>query len=404
MHSFLREKTWLVLIAICCWCCPASITAAENGDDIFEQASALIKQEKFAEALPLLKKAVEAQPNNAIAHYFLGFSLVVAAADIPDEAGRKDARVRARNSWIRAKELGIKQPNVDALIASIPPDGSPSLEQIPFSRNAQANKLMEEAEGFYTTGKLDEALAKYQQALKLDPQIYEAALFSGDVYLHRKDYQNAETWYQKAIAIDPDRETAYRYSATPLMKQGKTDLARDRYIEAYITEPYNRFTVAGLQGWAQVTKTELHDLEISIPAEVVYDDAGNPTINLDPQAMVGGKSDGSFAWAAYELERLQWHKNKFFATFPDEEIYRHSLPEEAAALRAVLKVAEEEKIVGQLEPNLAKLKKLTDDGLLESFILLSLTNEGIAQDHAPYLQKHRALLRKFVVDYVIGGE
>ncbi|MCV5117183.1 tetratricopeptide repeat protein, partial [Escherichia coli] len=78
----------------------------------------------------------------------------------------------------------------------------------------------------------------YLKALDADPKNYYAALFVGDSYLQLEDFANAEVWYQKAIAIDPNIETAYRYSATPLMKQKKYDQAKERYIEAWITEPY----------------------------------------------------------------------------------------------------------------------------------------------------------------------
>ena len=87
-------------------------------------------------------------------------------------------RVRARAAYIKSKELGIKEPVVDALIHSIPPDGSDGKE---FSQNADANRFMIEAESFFSTGKLDDALGNYRKALQLDPQLYEAALFSGDV-------------------------------------------------------------------------------------------------------------------------------------------------------------------------------------------------------------------------------
>ena len=127
---------------------------------------------------------------------------------------------------------------VEALIQSLPPDGSDTSS---FSQNLLANAVMVEAESLFGQGKLDDALAKYQKALTLDPKLYHAALFSGDVYMQRGDFAQASAWYEKAIAIDPTRETAYRYSATPLMKQGKTDAARERYIEAFITEALQSF-------------------------------------------------------------------------------------------------------------------------------------------------------------------
>jgi len=86
------------------------------------------------------------------------------------------------------------------MIDSIAFDGG---EEAAFSAHKEAEKLMQRAEAAFTTGKLDDALSLYQQALQLDPKLYYAALFSGDVYTHRQKYEDAEKWYQRAIAIDP---------------------------------------------------------------------------------------------------------------------------------------------------------------------------------------------------------
>src|SRR5258708_6053472 len=194
---------------------------------------------------------------------------------------------------------------------------------------------MNQGEAIFSQGKLDEALADYQKALLMDPKLYEAALFCGDVYTQKADFNQAEASYQKAIAIDPNRETAYRYSATPLMKQQKYDLARDRYIEAFIAEPYSKFSAAGLTQWANVTKTKVGHPAIDIPTTVTYDEKGDAKINLDGGALLGGgKSDGSFAWISYGGTRTLWHKEKFVKAFPNEKTYRHSLAEETDALRS----------------------------------------------------------------------
>src|SRR5947207_3047633 len=84
------------------------------------------------------------------------------------------------------------------------------------------------AEAAYARGSLDDAFKLYQQALAVDPKLYYAALFSGDVMMQKEDFKQAEVWYQRAIQIDPNKETAYRYSATPLMKQHKYDEALAR--------------------------------------------------------------------------------------------------------------------------------------------------------------------------------
>lgn len=377
---------------------------SQTGQDLAElkrQAAELTKQTRYTEALPLLEKIVAAEPDNAETHFYLGFALIAQALNTKDDGQQRALRVRARNAFIKAKQLGSTEAILDGLIASIPADGSPGGS---FSTNIEANRVMAEAEAFFSQGKLDDALRNYQKALALDPNIYEAALFSGDVYLHREDYANAEMWYQRAIKINPDRETAYRYSATPLMKQGKYDQARDRYVEAYIAEPYSRLARAGLTQWAQVTGTRLAHPAINIPTDVTYDEKGNAKINLSADVLMGGKEDdGSMGWLAYGTTRSDWHKGKFAKTFPNESAYRHSLPEEVDALQSVLATATADKKTKDLNPSLARLRKLNDAGLLSAYVLLALPDEGIARDYPGYRSANRAKLRQYVVEYILTG-
>jgi tetratricopeptide (TPR) repeat protein len=400
-RSFIKASHCALLIALLSMVSLPTLHAQE-GDSLKElkrQAGELMQQQKYVDALPILEKIAAVEPNDPDTQFYLGFALI-AQANTSKEGKRKELRVRARNAFIKAKELGVKQPVVDAMIQSLPADGS---EGKAFSENAEADSLMKEAEAFFSNGKLDDALRTYQRALELDPKLYEAALFCGDVFTQRGDFAQAETWYQKAISINPNREIAYRYSATPLMKQEKYGEARDRYIEAFISEPYGRFSVAGLTQWAQKTKTNLGHPQIEIPTDVTFDEKGNAKMNLDAGVLLGGKEDGSFAWIAYGTTRSLWHKERFAKTFPGETTYRHSLAEEADALGSVIKLATEDKKVKTLSPSLTKLKKLNDEGLLEAYILLARPDAGIVRDHPDYLKQHRDKLRRYVVEYVITG-
>jgi tetratricopeptide (TPR) repeat protein len=391
----------IVLVAI-----SLSVTVAshaqteENANELKSRAAALLKENNYIEALPLLEKIATLQPSDGETHFYLGFALLGQAANTKDDAARKALRIRSRNAFIKAKTLEFSEPRLDALIKSLPEDGSDSAG---FSSNSKANALMKEGEALFSQGKKDEALKKYQEALELDPKLYHAALFSGDIFLQKQDYAQAETWYQKAIAIDPSKETAYRYSATPLMRQRKYDAARDRYIEAFITEPFNRFAQAGLIQWGEATGTTLAHPKIDIPTNLTVDEKGDTKINLDASVLLGGKNDGSFAWIAYGGARSSWRKEKFAKTFPNEKTYRHSLAEEADALRSVLSVAKTDKTVKSLSPSLAKLKKLDEEGLLEAYILIARPDDGIAEDHPTFLQQNREKLRRYVLEYVVKG-
>jgi tetratricopeptide (TPR) repeat protein len=381
----------------------SAMVTGQTGESIAEmkqRVRILLDQVKYTEAVPLLEKIVAAEPDDAEGHYYLGSALLGVMANTKDEAARKQVRLRARAEFVRAKELGNTAPNLDAMIQALPADGSGAPA---FSANAEADALMNQAEALFSRGQLDEAFKDYQKALALDPKLYHAALFSGDVQMEKGDYAQAEVWYKRAITIDPNKETAYRYSATPSMKQRRYDEARDRYIEAYITEPYNRFTVSGLTQWAQVTNSPLADPKIDIPTKVRFDEKGDVKIDLDASALLGGKDDGSFAWIAYGTTRSSWHKEKFRKTFPNETSYRHSLAEEADALRSVISLATADKKTKNLSPSLVRLKKLNDEGLLEAYILLSRADEGIARDHPAYLKDNRDKLRRYVLDYVSKG-
>jgi tetratricopeptide (TPR) repeat protein len=389
----------LVLLLLCSTVAVQSQTN-ESPAELKRRANELLNETKYTEALPILEKIATLEPNDGETQFFLGFALLGQAANTKDNAARKALRIRSLKAFLKAKSLNFDEPRLEALIKSLPEDGSDGED---FSSNSRANALMEEGEALFSQGKKDEALKKYQEALELEPKLYHAALFSGDIYLQKQDYAQAETWYQKAIAIDPGKETAYRYSATPLMRQRKFDAARDRYIEAFITEPYNRFAQAGLIQWGEATGTTLAHPRIDIPTNITFDEKGDARINLDASALLGGKDDGSFAWISYGVARSAWRKEKFAKTFPAEKEYRHSLAEEVDALRGVVSTATADKRNKNLSPSLAKLKKLDEEGLLEAYILIARPDDGIAVDYPAFLKQNRDKLRRYVLEYVVKG-
>ena len=359
------------------------------------KAAELYEAMNYTDALPLYEKLVVLMPFEASVHREMAFSLVAVAKITKDPAEAKRFRARARAEFIKARDNGDESPVIAGMIDSTPEDGG---DDTSFSVNKETNDLMTKAEAAFASDKMDEALENYQKALRLDPKLYYAALFSGDVYMHKEKYSDAEIWYQKAIEIDPNIETAYRYSATPLMKQKKYDQARDRYIEAWITQPYSKFALQGIVQWGQITNTSLAHPEVNPPKTTVGPDGkSNTTINVSPLA-----DDGSMAWIAYSATRESWRKERFAKAYPGETVYRHSLKEEAEALSDVVAMAKTLK-PKKLNAQIETIAKLDKDGLLESFILLALPDNGIAKDHPAYLASDRAKLRQYVVKYVIGN-
>jgi len=365
----------------------------EDPQEMKARAQVLFDQLKYTDALPLYETLAKQLPKDAAVLRNFAFALLAQGANTQDAETRRQLRIRARDMFMMARDAGDDSLLVKGMIEGLPVDGS---DGSGFSDNAEANKAMQKGEAFFTNGKTDDAFNAYQEALKLDPRCYHAALFSGDVKMHTVQYDEAEKWYQRAIAIDPYQETAYRYSATPLMKQGKYDLARDRYVEAYILAPYNKLAVSGIVQWAQLTKTPVSHPKLDIPeTSVGADGKENVNINISPVM-----DDGSMAWMAYVTTREDWKKTKFAKAHPKEP-YRHTVAEEADALRSVVSMAKTLK-PKSLNTQIATIDKMDKDGVLEAYVLMAIPDRSIALEHAAYVRANRERLRQYVLKYVIS--
>jgi len=351
-----------------------------------QQASQLINQGQCQAALPLTEDLVAADPGDAAAQGWLAYCLFAKSRTSATPGEEPALRKRAREEAVRARQLGSKWALLNDLFAAL------DAAQQPFSSNAK----MKEGEAAFSGGDDGRALAAYAAALKLDPQLYHAALFSGDVCFRMKDLTCAGEWFYKAVAIDPARETAYRYWGDALMAAGKMMEARDKFIEAVIAEPSQK-PWAALMNWAKRNNCQLSAPKIE-----------RPQIGGDPQKLVVTPSDlddkegtGRSAWISYSIVRAAWRQALFAKTYPNEAQYRHTLAEEAAALNAVADAVDRQP-AAHLDPQLANVVLLKRDGLLEAWILLSGgADSGIAQDYAAYRAAHHIELRAYFDKYII---
>jgi len=362
------------------------------------RAIVLCDQNRFAEALPLLESLHKSNPRDTAVIEKLATALVATAMNQSDPDTRARTFMRARSLVLKAKELGDESNLVKLLLERLPADGK--IAEARFSENKEADRSMREAEAAFAKGDFTAAIAGYQRALAADPKLYEAALFMADVYFQMKQLEKAAESYSKAIEIDPNRETAYRYWADVLTKAGRLADARLKLIEAIVAEPYNKDVYRGVAQWAQVAGVQPSHPQIEMPAFKVKDDKGSIDIALNPNV-----SDGSSALMWYGLSRATWTDGKKFAkAYPAEKTYRHSLAEEAEALRAVIEALtnhEKDGKIKSLNPQLATLKKLSQAGLIEAYVLFARVDDGIAQDYVAYRDKHRDKIRQYLGDNVL---
>lgn len=388
----------LVLCAFALSVAPLKTHAQTPADDYNtdrDRAFQLANESRFTEALPLLEKLAGLNAKDAEVAFMLGFATLTSAKTLKTAEARQQARARAHKAFARAKELGFQHPLLHSILESLPPDGG---GEPLYSKNKEADEAMREGEAAFVQGNLDAALAAYQRALQLDPALYEAALFAGDMLYKKGSGDKASEWYARAIAINADRETAYRYWASSLMAQGKQAEAREKLIEAVIAEPYTRLSWAGLSRWASENGVQLSHPRIEPPAPS-KDDKTTTAAATDKLK----EQDGSTAWTAYAVARAAWQAEKFAKEFPNEKSYRHTLREEADALQqvaATVRRQQKEGKIKQLDPMLANLLKLSDAGLVEAYILLARPDDGIIRDYEAYRKTERNKLRRYLSEYV----
>lgn len=292
-----------------------------------QRALALYESNNLAAALPLLEKVAAANPNDAEILSRLGFVLYANTATTQDPVVRQQLWDRARTVLVKARSLGDSSNLTRSVLEALE---SKTPTNLAFSDIKAADAAIREGEDAFVHGDVDKAMAAYKRALAIDPKLYNAALFAGDVEFKkgygstdpqfRSDhFDQAGIWFAKAIAINPNRETAYRYWGDALDAQGKTNEARDKFVDAIIAEPYSRGTYDGLTQWAERHKVELGHPKIEPPNSTRTED-GKTTLSVDPKTL--NSNDGSSNWLVYDLTRIAWSKGDFFKNYPDEKVYR----------------------------------------------------------------------------------
>ena len=390
--------------------CSVVISAQPQDPSERQRAVELYEANNLVAALPLLERVAAANPNDPVILSRLGFVLYANSVDVKDPALRQKMRERARTTLLRSQSLGdnsnLTRMALDAVSA---PDGT----QVPFSDIKTAELAIREGEAAFMRGDMDKAIAAYRRALEADPQLYDAAVYAGDAEYkqannstdpqYRSDHFDAAgIWFAKAIAINPDRETAYRYWGDALEAQGKINEARDKFVDAIVAQPYTRNSFVGLTQWATRHKVALGHPKIE-PPNSTRSENGKTTLSIDPKTL--SSHDGSNNWLMYDLTRIAWSKADFSKNYPEEKVYRHSLKEETAALRMVAEAAAKDLKSGKvksLEASLDNLIKLNDAGLLDAFVLFARPDEGIVRDYVAYRRNNREKLRRYWLEIVIG--
>ncbi len=171
------------------------------------QAEADIQKNDFAAAEPLLKTALQKEPNNYQAWFDLGFIL--------NRLNRPDESIAAYRKSVAAKpDIFESNLNLGLMLAR---SQNPDAEQ--FLSAATKLKPADHPEESLARAwlglariaenkKPDEAIEDYKKASEFTPKDAEPHLSAGLLHERQKEYSDAEAEYKEALALDPKSSEA----------------------------------------------------------------------------------------------------------------------------------------------------------------------------------------------------
>ena len=135
-----------------------------------------------------------------------------------------------------ASQRTLKSPAPVVAAVPTPPPPSPQIEPeqaaSPQPLPRQARYHLEQGQILYDAGKVDQAVAEWQETLRLAPQTAQAHHLLGLAFRDQKDYTQAAAALQQALRLEPDNATAHVHLARAFEALGKEQEAFDTYQKA----------------------------------------------------------------------------------------------------------------------------------------------------------------------------
>jgi tetratricopeptide (TPR) repeat protein len=203
---------------------------------------------KPAEAVPHYRAALRLYPGVPTAHFQLGVALVRlgqtrAAIEQFAEAARLDPAMTYAhyNLGLLRAEQGDAAGAIRHFRAVL--DLDPGYTPTPHSH---LGKLYTQA------GRLEEAVAEYRAAQRLQPENPESSYQLGRALARRQKWAEAEAAFRHAVALRPEVVHGHCALARALSRQGRDQAAREEYRAAFRLDP-NWPRAAAAEAWALAT-------------------------------------------------------------------------------------------------------------------------------------------------------
>ena len=184
-----------------------------------QQAGELYNGNNFTAALPLYEEDLHAQRTQSNVFREQLALCLLSRGSVEEPAEFATTQAHAKALLLDAKAAGDNSNLLQMMLDKM--SGATS-NGVPTAK-APVQEILASAEKAFSSGDLAGTLALYKQASETDPKLYEAPLFAGDAEYKLNHYDAAGAWYAKAIVINPDRETAYRYWRRRALEEGRSE-------------------------------------------------------------------------------------------------------------------------------------------------------------------------------------
>ena len=199
--------------------------AAPSPNDL-EQAVKALEAEDYAQAAPLLEKALAEDAENVELRFNLAFAYSQLQQD--DKAIEHYAKVVEQKPNLPQARMNL---GMLLLRQNRPAEAVPHLEALAPARPDDFRVQFYLAHALESSGRAEQAIAPYQQAVALDANSADAALGLGRSLARAGRFEEAEASYRRAGQLDPELAGQTLEFAEMLEQSGRKEQALALYLD-----------------------------------------------------------------------------------------------------------------------------------------------------------------------------
>ena len=221
------------------------------------------------------------------------------------------------------------------------------LELFEYTLNEKARNILEKAEQEFKEGNYQKALLFYKELYNMRPDYAYGLTLIGDAFFYLDQPDSAETYFLKAIAINPIDYTAHWFLADTYWKKGMGLEAINYITMAHLLNKNNPRLLGKLKYYRKQIQDPWEDWAFE-PQYLLSSEGHKIHVEVNPD------------WMGYGLVKAVWKYEPGYAKSmvglePDE--YTYNLTEEAEAVSALI-IA---------NPKMKRFEKIISDGYFEEF-------------------------------------